>query len=320
VSRRRLAAVAAAAAAFGWALMTLGAFVRASGSGLACPDWPSCHGQLVAGGSHPLIEEVHRWLATALVIAVVGIAAAIFRRHRRTPGLIRPVVAALGLVTLQVGLGGVTVLLRNVSWTVVLHYAAAALLVGSIVLVAVRLASPPVTRAPRDTFTRLVRWFGAFSLLLLVAGSTVANTDSHTACGHDALLCGGSLLPGAEHHQVINFAHRLLALSLVLAAVWVARRARRERTRGNAIPRVAAGVAALYLIQAATGLVVMGMGDSVALDVIHSSLASLTWVAVALLLSLTFTLAPGAGSTPSTPTDTRPAAATRLPAATAAPT
>src|ERR1017187_4620076 len=70
VTRRQLAAWAAAMALLGWALMTIGALVRASESGLGCPDWPACHGQLVAGGHHALVEEFHRWVATVLVVGV----------------------------------------------------------------------------------------------------------------------------------------------------------------------------------------------------------------------------------------------------------
>ncbi len=41
--------------------MTVGAFGRASESGLGCPDWPACHGRLLASGDHAMIEEFHRW-------------------------------------------------------------------------------------------------------------------------------------------------------------------------------------------------------------------------------------------------------------------
>jgi heme a synthase len=290
VSRRRIAALAAVSALFGWGLMTLGAFVRASGSGLACPDWPSCHGRLVAGGSHPLIEELHRWLATALVIAVIVVVVWIFGRHGRDRRLTGPAVAALALVAVQVALGAVTVLLRNVSWTVVLHYGAAALLVASIVLVAVRLASPEAETSPRDAFARLVAWFVTLSFGLLLVGSTVANTDSHTACGHDALLCNGSLIPGFEHRPIINFTHRVWALAMVCMAAWVARRAYRDRRQVRPIPVVALSVAVLYVAQAAAGVVVMGLGESVTLDVVHSSLASLTRLDLSLLFALTVTL------------------------------
>ena len=41
VTRRRLAIWAAGTAVVGWAMMALGAFVRASEAGLGCPDWPA---------------------------------------------------------------------------------------------------------------------------------------------------------------------------------------------------------------------------------------------------------------------------------------
>jgi cytochrome c oxidase assembly protein subunit 15 len=68
MAQRRLTYLAGALVALGWALMTVGAFVRASQSGLGCPDWPACHGRLLAGGHHAMIEEVHRWIATLLII------------------------------------------------------------------------------------------------------------------------------------------------------------------------------------------------------------------------------------------------------------
>ena len=70
-----------------------------------------------------------------------------------------------------------TVLLRNVSWTVVLHYGGAALLVASITLVAVRLVFPTAEPAPHDSFSRLIGWFVALSLGLLLAGATVCRCD-----------------------------------------------------------------------------------------------------------------------------------------------
>src|SRR4051812_42521860 len=38
-------------------LVTIGVIVRATGSGLGCPDWPLCHGQLI-----PAIDDYKAWL------------------------------------------------------------------------------------------------------------------------------------------------------------------------------------------------------------------------------------------------------------------
>jgi heme a synthase len=290
VTRRRLAGWAAGTALLGLAMMTLGAFVRASESGLGCPDWPACHGQLVAGGHHALIEEAHRWLATILVLAVVGLALMVFRDYRHERRVTRPVAWMLALLALQVILGGVTVLLRNVAWTVVAHYGAAALLVWSITLVAVRLAFSADERAPRDSFSRLTAWFVGLSYGLLVAGSTLANAGSDTACGRGFPLCNGALFPSLNHLVVIALVHRVWAGVLLVLALWVLIRSRRDRAGAPPIKWAAAVVSIIYIVQAGLGFLIVGVSDSTATQVLHSSIGSLTWLALATLLSLTWTL------------------------------
>jgi heme A synthase len=299
VTRRQLAAWAAAVALFGWALMTIGAFVRATESGLGCPDWPACHSQLVAGGHHALIEEFHRWVATVLVVGAVGLAAMVFRGYRHERRLIRPVFWMLVLLALQVVLGGVTVLLRNVAWTVVAHYGGAALLVGSITLVAVRLAFPTAEPAPNDSFSRLTGWFVGLSFGLLLAGSTLANAGSDTACGHGFPLCNGSLFPSLNHLVVIALIHRVWAGALLVLALWVLFRSRRDRAGVPPIKWAVVVVVILYFVQAGFGFVVVGVSDSTANEVLHSSIGSLTWVALATLLWLTRTLATSQRTNPS---------------------
>ncbi len=290
MTRRRLAGWAAGTALLGLAMMTLGAFVRASESGLGCPDWPACHGQLVAGGHHALIEEAHRWLATILVLAVVGLALMVFRDYRHERRVTRPVAWMLALLALQVILGGVTVLLRNVAWTVVAHYGAAALLVWSITLVAVRLAFSADERAPRDSFSRLTAWFVGLSYGLLVAGSTLANADSDTACGRGFPLCNGALFPSLNHLVVIALVHRVWAGVLLVLALWVLIRSRRDRAGAPPIKWAAAVGSIIYIVQAGLGFLIVGVSDSTATQVLHSSIGSLTWLALATLLSLTWTL------------------------------
>jgi len=290
MKRSWLAAWAAAMALLGWALMTLGGFVRASESGLGCPDWPACHGRLLASGDHAMIEEFHRWFAGVLTIGLIGLAVAVFRSHRHERRLTRPVIWMLVLLALQVALGGVTVLLNNVSWTVVIHYGAAALLVASITLVAVRLAFPTAEPPPRDSFSRLIGWFVALSFGLLLVGSTVANTDSHTACGTGFPLCNGSLLPALDHHVVINVTHRVWALAVLVLALWTLFRSRRDRAGVPVIRWAVMVVSILYLIQAAIGIAVVTVGENTAVEVLHSSIGSLTWMALMALFWLTLTL------------------------------
>lgn len=266
-----LAAWTATLTLFAWLLMAVGGFVRASESGLGCPDWPACHGRLVAGGHHALIEEVHRWIATVLILGIGALVVAL----RRDRALRRPLLVVVALLVVQVVLGGVTVLLNNVSWTVVAHYGTAALLVASLAFVAVRLMQP--SEAGRAA-PRLVAGFAGLTFLLLLIGSTVATTDSHTACGHSFPLCNGSLAPSLDHHVALNLTHRIWAGATVLAGVLVWWRTRHP---------LALAVLGLFVVQAGIGAAVVAVGENTAVEVGHSATASLTWLATATLFAVT---------------------------------
>ncbi len=288
MTRARLALAAASVTVLAWILMVIGGYVRVSESGLGCPDWPACHGQAVTttGGHHALVEQAHRWVASVLVVAVVAIAIVIFRRFRRERDLVVAAAAALGILALQVVLGGVTVLLKNVSWTVVAHYGAASVLVASLALLAVRLGYPAVSSPAHDGYTRLVTWFAGVTFGLLLVGSTVANTDSHGACGTSFPLCNGTAAPHLDHHVVIHLAHRFWAAAALVLALVVWRATVRHRSGVRPLELASRGVASLFLAQVALGIAVVAAGENQAIETAHSALASLTWGATATLLWL----------------------------------
>jgi heme o synthase len=290
VTPRRLVTFAALVAALAWALMTVGAYVRVSDSGLGCPDWPACHGQLVAGGHHALIEQVHRWVVTVLSIALVVLGVLVYRLRRGERRVTMAMTITLALLGLQVVLGGVTVILNNVSWTVVLHYGAAAALLAAVLLVVVRLAYPEAESPPRDAYVRLVTWLAGITYGLLLMGATVANTDSHESCGKSFPLCKGTVLPSADHHVVIHMAHRIWAGLALVLALWVWRQTGRMRKGVRPQAAAARGLGSLFLAQAAVGVAVVEAGENSVLEVLHSSLASLTWLSVATLLWMARTL------------------------------
>ncbi len=295
MARRRLAGLAAAITALAWGLTVVGAYVRVSESGLGCPDWPACHGQAVVGGNHALIEEVHRWVATVLTISLIALALLVLRRFRAERRLAVPIYVALAVLALQVVLGGITVLLKNVSWTVVAHYGAASALTASIALVTVRLWLGPSQPSPSDRYTRLVTWLFGVTYGLLLAGATVANTDSHTSCGTGFPLCNGTLAPGLDHHVVINMLHRTWAGAALVLAIYVAHQTHRLRPGVRILEVAARAVAGLFVVQAGLGVVVLAAGGNHTIEVAHSGTASLTWLAVAVLMWITRTVPVAAG-------------------------
>src|SRR5919206_1200291 len=138
----RYQALAAVAAAGTYLLIVVGGVVRVSGSGLGCPDWPTCHGQLVPPlEATAIIEYTHRLLGAIVspLILATTLGAWLFRRRER--GLVVAATLAPVLLAVQIGLGAVVVRLELPAMVVLVHLTFALVILGLLIWVAVQ-ASP----------------------------------------------------------------------------------------------------------------------------------------------------------------------------------
>src|SRR5262245_5321647 len=136
-------------------VMMLGNIVSATGSGLGCPDWPLCHGRLIPPGGTVIWTEFRHRLAVPLFsVLLVATSVSVLHRRGTSPGLRRIAVALLGLLGVQVVLGGITVLLGLSALVSTIHLLVALSILAGLVAIC---AAPPPDRAAEPVPGRLAR-------------------------------------------------------------------------------------------------------------------------------------------------------------------
>ena len=256
---------------FSYALIVLGAVVRATDSGISCPDWPRCYGVWLLTPSvfaaipdvaysygQVMLEWTHRLIA-GLVVGPLVLALTVwaFRLRGQTRALAPLMVAALVLVVVQAGLGGFTVLDRNSPWSVAVHLTVALIFLA--VLIRVFLAARPDGGTPADALPRPISMItgvaAVAAMATMASGAMMAKSGASLACASWP-LCNETLLPDLADPLVLaNVVHRLLALTtaLLIGALFVAGRARRAAAPGfHHALTVAAALVAIEIVFGAT--------------------------------------------------------------------
>jgi heme A synthase len=143
-----LRGVAFSAALSVYILIVVGGVVTATGSGLACPDWPLCNGKIVPELSGPvLIEYAHRLWALLAFILVTATAALAWKRDKSSRLAVLALATFVGILA-QVFLGMVTVQGLSHPYLVTAHLALATLVFGlSAVTAVLALTSSATSRA-----------------------------------------------------------------------------------------------------------------------------------------------------------------------------
>ena len=178
VTYRRVALVATFLLA---AIIVTGGAVRLSGSGLGCPDWPTCGASLEHGPSagHTQIEFVNRLFTGLVSVAVIAcVLGSLFRLPRRRD-LVRLSLGLVGGVFVQAVLGGLTVIFELQPQLVMAHFLASLVLLTNAIVLFRRAGAPDVPARP--AVVPSVRTVG--KLLLVVAGVVVTTGTIVTATG-----------------------------------------------------------------------------------------------------------------------------------------
>ena len=148
--RRFLLIVALIGTLNAYATIVLGGTVRGIGAGLACPDWPLCHGSIVPDLGDPLVavEYAHRLVAaftSLFFVLTFAVAILWFRSERR---LVTLSFMSVTLLVTQVAFGALTIT-SSLDWVIVTIHLALGTATFASGLVVTLLSMWPVTGPSR---------------------------------------------------------------------------------------------------------------------------------------------------------------------------
>ena len=272
-------------------LVIIGVAVRATDSGLGCPDWPLCHGQVLPalGDSKAWIEWIHRGVAAVIGALVLALAAMALLKYRDRPSILWPTLGAVALVGFQAWLGRETVRLGNSGESVTAHLATAMALVGLLVYILGRSFYPARIggRGSSQRFTLLAAFGAVTTYALLLFGSNVTATDAALVFP-DWPLMGGTLFPPLTDLTSAHVLHRWIAAIVGLIVVGIAVVA--WRTQGSNRPAVWLAVAAavLYPIQALIGGVQVLTHLDAWTQTLHLALGAFIWASLVGLVVVSY--------------------------------
>ncbi len=200
-------------------LITIGAVVRTTDSGLGCPDWPLCQGALLPPAERTaIIEYTHRSAAAIVGLLVLATVTLTLLRHREDRQLRGLAIAALPLLAFQAWLGKETVERELPAKVVTFHLGMALVLFAVLALIAAFAFLGPERRrivdAQRLAFLRLALGVSTIVLGVMLLGSYVVGSDSTTACTTWP-GCSQAPIPFLDgiREQHIHWLHRLSVLA-----------------------------------------------------------------------------------------------------------
>lgn len=289
-----------ATAFFTFSLIVVGALVRVSGSGLGCPDWPLCHGQLIPPFEfHTLVEYSHRLTSTFVTILVIATAFWTWLRYRSHTWLLRSAILAVVLLFIQILLGGITVLAELPPTIVAVHLGNAMLLFASVLTVASLAwrsgslaqlykvgeetsggqgsgSGSGLGEGDAKRVIRLILLSAAAVLAIIVSGSIVEGSGAAMSCRSWPLCNDGQLLtPGAL--AAIHMLHRLLVGAGGLFTLYSFFRAAKLTETSRSIYLISLLGALVLIAQVFVGAAQVWLEFPPLLEGAHVALASAVW-------------------------------------------
>ncbi len=283
VSASRFLRIAVVSALSLYVVVTTGAVVRLTASGLGCDRWPRCGSTpFPEKGGHAFIEFSNRVISLGAIVLTL----ATWLAARRVGGLSERVRRATLLVFVatvaQIPLGGITVIFKLHPLLVMSHFLLALAALGLAVVVALEAWSLRAGRAGAvgPGWWRWVALAGVPAcLVLVVTGAIVSASGPHSGGTNIRRLGIGIVDAVYVHVRVVA----VFGLGFLLVAGWLVRH--RREVPGLFV--IAAGLLAVLIVQGILGEVQYRTHLPWWLVLIHVALGAAIW---ALTVALVHTI------------------------------
>jgi heme a synthase len=293
-------------------LILVGGLVRASGAGLGCPDWPRCFGSWIPPLSaaelpaefdraqfNPTLmwtEYLNRILGVTVGLLIFATLVAAFRRHRRTPRILWPTLAAFLLVGFEGWLGGVVVERELEAWIVTVHLLVALLIVSLLLYATVyaffaeredggRQSAQASVRSERR---RPLAW-AVFALIALTLAQVTLGAQVRGGVD-DALTRGTARSQALATVGAFDTWHRELAIVVLVATAVVTLLVWTDRTANRSLVLTTYLMCSLVVVQIALGASMAYVSLIPMVQVAHLIVASLLLGAETVLFLLVWWL------------------------------
>ena len=273
-------------------LITIGAVVRTTESGLGCPDWPLCHGQIIPPAEKTaIIEWSHRTVASIVGLLIVASTVVALRAHRNDRLVLWITLPVLPLLAVQAWLGKVTVERELPAEIVAIHLFTALVLLALLALIAAySFIGTDRARWGDEDHDRLLR----VSILAVVVTGVVLVIGSYAVATNAGYGC--SSWPGCSQAAIpfldgarLQHIHWLHRITVVLGAAAIALLAyfvlREMRDPDPLLRKAAHSLIGLYAVQIVIGALNPWTNFSATAQVAHLAVGSAIW---ALLVVTTF--------------------------------